>query len=411
MVAVMPRGRTQPYGRLLSQGSFYTAGMQLSNAAVVLPYICVHQGIGWAAALLFPAYGLGSIVGNSVSPAVLQRVGAMRHLLLAAIAVSAAALFVCDAVVPWNGVTAGAVFLTTSAGGGFVIAISGVAYSDMISSKLCAVRRGELLLVQGATGSVLATVVALLVVPALAHGDEMAFRRDLLWLGAAGLAVSGVVALFVGPVRSTSVPARLSLRDTYRQGFAVARSQPWFRRYAVTYLLFAPVALGTTFYTLRIAHHNGSLHVLVILSSGALVIGSTLWRKIFAAFGVRGVLLGSAVLSAASALLCVAAESCGQWSQLWAYGTVFFLATIAAQAVFVAAISWISVMAPVQHRGTLIGFCATLVAVESAVLGGILGGFAQQRSAIWPDLIVLLLSILAAVAALGAPGPEAQQES
>lgn len=107
---------TNPFPRLPSQGAFYTAGMQFSNGAVVLPFICAHTGLTWLAALLFPAYGLGSIVGNSMSPAVLRRVGQMRHLLLAAMAASAAALILCDAMIRWNGMLAAAVFLLTSAG-------------------------------------------------------------------------------------------------------------------------------------------------------------------------------------------------------------------------------------------------------------------------------------------------------
>jgi hypothetical protein len=120
----------------------------------------------------------------------------------------------------------------------------------------------------------------------LAHGNEMTYRRDLLWLGAAGVAVSAIAALFVGPVRSTSMTTRMSTRDTYRQGFTVARSQPWFRRYVIACLLFAPVTLGTTFYALHTAHQSGSLHVLVILSSIGLVFGSPLWRKVYRLFGV-----------------------------------------------------------------------------------------------------------------------------
>jgi hypothetical protein len=100
--------------------------------------------------------------------------------------------------------------------------------------------------------------------------------------------------------------------------------------------------------------------MLVILSSVALVLGSTLWRKVYRLFGVRGMLLGSALLSTAAALLCVVAESCGQWFHLWAYGTTFFLATVAAQAVFAASISWIGALAAEQYRGTLIGFGANV---------------------------------------------------
>ncbi|BBX98005.1 hypothetical protein [Mycobacterium lacus] len=395
--------RKQPFGQLLTQGTLYTAGTQLSNGAVVLPFICAHERIAWAAALLFPAYSIGSIVGNSASPAILQRVGRLRHLLLAASAATTATLYFLLAIIPWSGVHMGTVFLLTSAAGGVVVAVASVAYADMISNKLSASRRGELLLAQGAIGSVLATGVILLAVPVLARGDEVAYHRDLLWLGATGLAASAIAAVFVGPVRSVSVTTRMRLRDTYRQGFAVARSQPWFRRYAVTYLLFLPVSMGTTFYSLRTARQGGTLHVLVVLSSVGLVIGSALWRKVYRLHGVRGMLLGSALLSAAAAALSIVAEWCGQWFHTWAYGTVFSLATVSAQAVFAAAISWISVSAPEQHRGTLIGFGSTLVAIESAVLGAGFGAIAQIHTTSWPVVVMLVLAVVAGLAALGAP--------
>ncbi|OBH76333.1 hypothetical protein A5681_09085 [Mycobacterium scrofulaceum] len=396
-----------PFGRLLSQGTLYTAGMQLSNCAVVLPVICAHQGLSWAAGLIFPAYGMGALTGNSISPAVLQRSGRMRHLLLAAVGATAAAMLMLDAFIPWTGMLTAAVFLLTCVVSGIVVGIGCVGYPDLVSNKLSASRRGELLLIQGAIGSVLATGVTLLVVPMLAHGNQMAYRRDLLWLGAVGLAASAIAALFVGPMRSASVTSRMSVRDTYRQGFAVARSQSWFRRYVLTYLLFAPVNLGTFFYTLRAAHHHGSLHVLIVLSSVGLVLGSTLWRRAFRIFGVRGMLLGSALLSVAAIVLCMAAESSGQWSHAWAYGTAFFLATVAAQAIFPSSVSWISVVAAEEHRGTLIGFASTLYNVASAVLGVALGAIAQMHGTIWPDVVMLALTGASVLVSLGAPASEA----
>ncbi len=193
------------FGRLVAQGGFYTAGLQLGSGAVVLPVICAHQGLTWAAGLLYPAFCIGAILGNSLSPLILQRAGQLRHLLMAAISATAAALVVCNAAVPWTGVGVAAVFLATTGAGGVVTGVSSVAYTDMISSMLPAVRRGELLLTQGAAGSVLATGVTLVIVPMLAHGNEMARYHDLLWLGAAGLVCSGIAALFVGPMRSVSV--------------------------------------------------------------------------------------------------------------------------------------------------------------------------------------------------------------
>jgi MFS family permease len=195
----------------------------------------------------------------------------------------------------------------------------------------------------------------------------------------------------------------MSMRDTYRQGFAIARSQPWFRRYVIACLLFTPVTLGTTFYALRTAHQSHSLHVLVILSSVGLVFGSPLWRKVYRRFGVRGMMLGSGLLSVTAATLTLMAESSGQWYHIWAYGTVFLLATVAGQAVYAAAISWISVVAAEPHRATLIGFCSMLLAVETTALGGALGGIAQNHSTIWPVAVVLILAVAAAIASLGAP--------
>jgi hypothetical protein len=37
------------FGILLTQGTFYTTGLQLSNVSVVLPFIVAEQGIFWAA--------------------------------------------------------------------------------------------------------------------------------------------------------------------------------------------------------------------------------------------------------------------------------------------------------------------------------------------------------------------------
>lgn len=394
---------TNPFWRLLSQGTIHTAGMQLSNGAVVLPFIAAHHGLTWAAAMLFPAYSIGSILGHSMSPAALQRAGQMRHLLLAVLAAASAALIVCDAAIAWTGLFATAVFVLVSAVGGVVVALSRVAYLDLISSELSDFRRGELLLVKGAIGSVLATAVALVFVPLLAHGNTMAYHRDLLWLGAVGLAASGIAALFLGPIRSMPRASQMSFRDTYRQGFAIARSEPWFRRYVITSLLFAPVSLGATFYALRTAHQGGGLHVLVIVSSIGLVFSSPLWSKVYRAFGVRGMLAGSAVLSAVAAATCVLAEMSGQWFRVWVYGTVFLLATVAGAAVVAAGISWIGAFAAEQHRGTLIGFCSTVVAVMSTVLGAALGGIAQKHTTIWPVVVVFLLSAVAALASLGAP--------
>jgi uncharacterized membrane protein YfcA len=90
---------------------------------------------------------------------------------------------------------------------------------------------------------------------------------------------------------------------------------------------------------------------------------------------------------------------------------VILLATVANQAIFTAAISWVNVYAADHHRATLLAFGAILVAVETSLLGAILGTIAQNTSAVWPVTIVLLLNLVAALVASRAPTRPATRKS
>ena len=128
-----------------------------------------------------------------------------------------------------------------------------------------------------------------------------------------------------------------------------------------------------------------------------------MWRIVYRRHGARGMLLGSAMLASSAAVTCIIAEACGAWSRVWVHGVVFLLATVANQAIFTAAVAWINVFAAAEHRATLIAFGSLLVAVESIVLGAVLGALAQSASAIWPIAVVLVLNLIAGRAALYAP--------
>jgi MFS family permease len=403
------------YGILLTQGTFYTTGLQLSNVAVVLPFICAQQGIFWAAGLLYPAYSLGAIFGNSMSPHILERSRHHKHLVLSATSLTMATLILGNAIVALTGFGIAAVFLMSSLAIGVANGLSKVTFSDVVSSKLTEIRRGDLVLNQGAAGALVAIASTLMLVPMIDRKDPFTSHVDLLWLGAAGLAAAGITAVFVGPIHPRSARAARRLRDTYRDGLVVARSHHWFRRYVATQLTFVPIGLGSTFYALHAAEQHGnkpgSLHVLVIATSVGLIFGAFLWRIVYRSrFGVRGMLFISALLGSAAAGICISAEVLDAWSRVWVHGIVILLATVANQAILTAAISWVNVYAADHHRATLLGFGAVLVAVETTLVGAILGAIAQNTSAIWPVTIVLLLNLGAAVVAAGAPTRAATRE-
>jgi MFS family permease len=406
--AAQGRRHASRYRVLLTHGTFYTAGLQLANITSVLPFICATQGIYWAAGLLYPAYKIGTILGDAVSPSILNFSRDRKHLVLAATASAMSATIVCNAVAAQTGALIASMFLTTSLVAGVVTGISKVAFSEVVSSTLSELRRGDVVLNQGAFGSILAITITLLLLAATRRGDALTGDVDLLWLGAAGLAVAGMVVVFVGPVQSAPQAAARRIRDTYHEGLAVARADRWFRRYAVTSLLFVPISLGTTFYSLhasaQLGHKAGSLHVLIVFASIGLVLGSFLWRRVYRTrFGVRGMLILSALIGTAAAVICIATEVVDASSQVWMHGIVFLLATMANQAILAAGISWVNTYAAEHQRATLFGFAAVLVAVESSLLGAGLGAIAQMSSVLWPVAILLVLNLVAAVAALRAP--------
>jgi MFS family permease len=396
------------YRTLLTQGTFYTTGLQLSNAAVVLPFICAQQGIFWAGGLLYPVYSVGLILGNSVSPFVLERSRHLKHLVLAATALAIAALVVCNAIVAVLGVGIATVFLATSAAIGIANGLSKVAVSDVLSIKLTEIRRSDLILNQAAAGALLAVASTLLLVPVLDRRDPISTHLHLLWVGAAALAIAAIAALLVGPIHSHAPHKARRMRDLYRDGITVARTHGWYRGYLATQLLFVPIGLGATFYSLHAAHRHGntagSLHVLVIAAGIGMVIGAFLWRRVHRSrHGVRGMLVLSASVGCAAAAICITTQWLHEWSGVWAHGVVILLATVANQAILAASIAWINLHAADQDRATLIALTAGLVAIETTLLGAILGGIAQQVAAIWPVAILLSLNLLAVVSALRAP--------
>ena len=394
-------GRT--YRVLLTQGTLYTTGTQLANVSVVLPFICAQEGYFWAAGLIYPAYSIGIVVGNSLSPYVLHRARHLTYVVLAATTAVMAGLALVGAVSAWTRLFIAAIFLAVSLTTGAVAGISKVAYSEVVSSKLDDVRRSDLVLATGAIGAVGAIGTTLVLLPFLASRDPAHSHVDVLWLGAAGLLASGFAAMFIGP-SPTSADTRVTFRDTYRDGVRAAKAEPWFRRYAVIQLLFVPVSLGTSFYSIHASvNHSdtaGSLHVLVISSSIGMVVGSLFWRFVSRALGVRGMLVNSALLGSAAASICVVMEYRQDMHHIWVYGIVFILATMANQAIFSAGLAWIGAYSADHHRATLLGFGSLLIAVESSLLGAALGAVAQEAAVVGPIITILALNVVAGVAAV-----------
>ncbi len=394
---------TEPYRLLLARGALFVTGLQLANVLVVLPFIAAEYDLLWVAGLLYAAYSVGVVAGNALSPFALHRARHHKHFLSAATTAVMAALVVLSGISARTGTLVAAVFLAASLAMGVTAGLSKVAFSELIADKLAQQRRSDLVLTQGALGAVAAIAITLLLVPYLARRDPQNSQLDLLWMGAACFVAAAVLTVFVGPVATGVRAERVNFTDTYREGLRAARARPWFRRYAALMVLFVPVSLGTSFYSVHASVNHagsaGSLHVLVISSSTGLVLGALFWRWITRRAGVRAMLVISALLGSAAALICVVIEYRQEWNHVWIYAVVFVLATVANQAIFSAGLIWVSAHAGDESRATLLGFGALLVAVASSVVGVALGALAQNSAIIGPLLALLALNTLAGAAA------------
>ena len=393
---------------LLAFGSAYSVGAQMAAVASVLPFLLAEKGIVWAAGVLFPTFSIGFIIGNALSPIVVQRSGRRQNTVIAAAAATIAALTLCIAAAALSDVAVAVVFLSASLVIGCAMGMANNAYAEIISRMLERMRRNQLLLTQEAIGAVLTVVATLLLLPLLASRDPGDGHVDVLWVGAAAMVIATVAAISVGPTEQVGDPRPPQrIVDSYREGITVVRTRSWYRLFLATQIAFVPVGLGMTFFSLRAAAEHsdqtGSLHVLVVTSAAGLLAGSFVWRSVFTRFGVRGMLVISAVVNCVAAVTAIGNESLPGGPQLWLHGVVFFLATMANGATGAATVSWISAFAAEENRAMLISFAAALTAVLSAVLGAALGTIAQTTMAIWPVVIVLILGVIAAAVALRAP--------
>jgi MFS family permease len=395
------------YHVLLAFGASYSVGAQLASVSVVLPFLLAQKGIFWAAGLLYPTFSIGFIAGNALSPLVVERSRRHQNVVIATAAATIAVLTSCIAAADLRDVLVAPVFLLASLVIGCAMGMANNAYAEIISRMLDRRRRNHLLLNQEAVGAVLTVAATLLILPLVSGRDPVETRIDVLWLGAAAMAAACAAATIVGPTTSGALRPPTRFVDDYREGVTVVRTRSWYRLFLATQIVFVPISLSMTFFSLRaaMAHADkaGSLHVLVISSAAGLLAGSFLWRRVFSRCGVRGMLVMSGTISSAAALVCLANEVIPDREQLWVHSVVFFLATLANAAIGAATVSWISAFATEDRRAMLISFAAALAAVVSAVLGAVLGTIAQATVAPWPVMIVLALAVLATTVAIRAP--------
>ena len=102
------------YPLLLTFGASYSVGAQLASVSVVLTFLLAEKGILWAAGLLYPAFSIGFVAGNALSPLVVERSRRHQNVVIAAAAAVIAVLTSCTAVSGLHDLLVAPVFVVAS---------------------------------------------------------------------------------------------------------------------------------------------------------------------------------------------------------------------------------------------------------------------------------------------------------
>jgi MFS family permease len=395
------------YHALLAFGSSYSVGAQMASLQSVMPFILAAKGVYWAAGLVYSVFSVGIIAGNALSQAAVERSRRRQYLVIAIVALANAVLTVFVAASARFDVLVAVVFLSSSLFIGVARGIARNTYAEIISCMLDRRHRNQLVLDEHAIGAVVIVAATLLLIPLLAGRDAANGHLDVLWFGAVAMAVAFVAALAVGPTTSGAMEPRRPMLDDLRASIAVARTHSWYRLFLAAQIVFVPVTLSVTFFSLRAStthgDKTGGLHLLVITSAAGMLVGSFLWRSVFRRFGVRGMLVCSGAFGSVAAVFCIVNETALTQPQLWVYGIVFFFAALANAAIYAATVSWISAFAEEVRREMLLSFAAALAAIATALFGVVVGWLAHVTDSTWPVVIVLAMCALAAAVAGRAP--------
>lgn len=402
------------YRALLTQGTFFKVGVQVSSISAVVPYIADQLGSpAVVVALLTPAFTAGTMLGTVLGPKVLRLTDSITGLLVGIALTQAAltALVALDIALAPQWLFAYPLLLACLLIG-TVTGSSQVVSPMAMSALLTAQQRGDVMLKQAGYSGALVVLITAFTAGHLLPDAPRWHDADLLWLSAGAMVVG---ALCCAAVRAPGVelakgPARML--DTLRQGCSQLQANPWLRRFLVTNLVFIPVILTPTFYAIYAAAFLGaSIKVdqfLVFVGVGLLV-GIPLWRTVRGRFGARGVYLCSALISVAAAGLCVATQQWHIVPGLWAFGPAMLLSAVANQALLPAAYDWIFGHAADLDTAVLISCTHIVISLGMIVAGFALGLIAEGAPAVWPLLMMMALTIVAGISALQAPGVQRER--
>lgn len=393
---------------LLTQGTLFAVGVQVSSVFAVIPYVADQFGSpGIVVALLVPGFTVGTLLGMVLGPRVLRLMVSIAGLLggIALVDAALTALIAVDiSVVPPRFGAYPLLLLCILIGmvGGSLEVVSPVAVSALLSAQ----QRSDLLLRQSGYGAALVVVITAFFATRFVR-DSLPWRDvDLLWIGVGAMILCAACSfgLRTRGVELASGPGRIV--DSLRAGHLYLRTHRWMQRFLATQLLFISVTLSPMFYAIYAAESLGGfgdMDDFLLFFGIGLLAGIPLWRLVRRRLGVRGMYLCSAGIGAAAAMGCIVVQHWHLLPGLWAFGPVLLLSALANQTVWTAAYEWVFEYASAEQAVVVITYSKIVFSLGVIVAGFALSVAAEHGPDMWPLGLLLALTTLACLAARGVP--------
>ncbi len=394
---------------LLTQGTLFRFGAQVSSVVIVIPYIADQVGSpGLVVALIVPLFTAGTLLGTALGPTVLGIAVSVGGLLggIALVDAGLTALMAVDiSLMPSRFVGYPLLLLCFLIG---ILAGSSEVVSPMaLSAMLSARRRSDVLLMQAGFGAALVVVITAFFATHFAREALPWHDVDLLWIGVAAMLLCATCsfALRAGGVELASGPGRML--DSLRDGHSYLRSNRWMKPFLATQLVFLAVTLSPMFYVIYAAESLGTgigdMDDFLVFFGIGLLAGIPLWRLVRTRLGVRGMYACSAGISLAAVVFCIVSQRWHLLPGLWALGPVILLSALANQAVWPAAYDWIFGQASAEEAVVVISYTRIVVSVGLIFAGFALSVAAEYGPDVWPLGLLLALTAVACLAAARVP--------
>ncbi|MDM7945290.1 MAG: MFS transporter [Oceanibaculum nanhaiense] len=403
----------QNYLLNVANGACTKLAEQLASPGLVLPWVIGALGApAFLVGLLQPVKQAGSLLPQLAVAGSIRRLARRKWAWVMAGATQAACLLLMiPAAILLPPLAAGIAIVALLALFSMASGVGSVAFQDVTGKTVPKGRRGRMLANRAAIGGALTLAAGIGLRWGLEGESESLFPYLLMIATAAILWALGALCFAAIEEEKGAREGGVTPLDSFRDGMALMREVPGFRKFLLARNLLLSVELSMPIYALHaqrsVGEGLGGLGLFVIAVGIAAILSSPFWG-LFADRSSRLVMALSGLVAGFAALLALMLAHLGDGFQTpAAYALVFIIIGIAEAGVRLGRKTYLVDGAPADQKGLYAAFSNTVTGLLTVIAGAV---SATVLALLGIEAAILLLGTLGILSALAcARMPEADR--